>query len=249
MQARMSSTRPLTTAARTAGHRTVVLTTLLAALMALSALHPVTADAKESSKSTYSGVAASTYWTQQDNTEVGTTQFGNTHVGFLNAEQTSRDYVNVWGYIEDYDCEPGQEPGHGGGHGFAEEPEPGQPKNGCTHLGERYLENSGDLKLTVDKKLSTATLKGTMLVYGGFHGEGGVVGRPLANITWTGVGTTVKSRYTSQWSDGTSRYSHTYRSTERDATMSGELGPMGFDPALSGGRISSFTSSSSFRSR
>lgn len=234
--------------ARVVRHRTVVMASLLAAMMALSALNPVAADAKESSRSSRSGVAASTFWTQKDGTKVGTSPFGNTHVGFLNAEQTVRDRVDAWGYIEDYDCKPGQEPGHGGGHGFAEEPKPEKPDNACKPLGTRYLEGSSDLRLTVDKKLNTATLKGTLIAYGGFHGEG-EVGRPPANVAWKGVGKTFTSRYSSQWSDGTTTYTDSYRSAARQATMGGRLGPMGFDPALSGGKISQFSSSSSYRAR
>lgn len=236
------------TGARPRRHRGAMLAVLLTAAMALSALNPLAADAKESSRSTYSGVAVSTDWTQKDGTEVGTTPFGNTHVGFLNAEQTTKDQVWAYGWITDYDCLPGEQPGHGGGHGFDDEPEPEEPKDGCIYLGERYLEGSDDLQLNVNNKLGSATLKGTLIAYGGFHGEG-VVGQPVANIIWTAAGNTFKSRYTSRWTDGTTTYSDSYRSTGRNAVMGGTLGPMGFDPALSGGTMSIFTSSNSFRAR
>lgn len=191
---------------------------------------------KESSR------AAQTFWTQVDGIPTGSSELGNVHVGELYVYEVSSGKGDVFAWIDDFDCEPGELP-DGGGHGFEEE-EP----SGCEYVGSRVAEGFG-LTFTVDKKLTTARLTGRLTVYGGGHGDGGVIGRPQADIIWSGVGSLIKQSSTWTYDDGTSTYSDRYRSTDRNAVMSGILGPMGFDPELSGGQISKFTSMSKGRTR
>jgi hypothetical protein len=212
-------------------------------VVAATALAMTAVPALAGSKSLYkeSSQAAQTFWTQVDGIPTGSSPLGNVHVGDLYVFQTSPGKGDVFAWIDDFDCEPGKLPG-GGGHGFEEEP------SGCQYVGSRVAEGYG-LIFTVDKKLTTARLTGQLTVYGGGHGEGGVIGRPQADITWNGVGGLIKQSSTWTYNDGTTTYSDRYRSTDRNAVMSGILGPMGFDPELSGGQISKFTSMSKSRTR
>jgi hypothetical protein len=214
-------------------------------VVAATALAMTAAPALAGSKSFYkeSSRAAQTFWTQVDGTPTGA-PLGNVHVGELYVYQTSTGLGDVFAWIDDFDCELGKLPG-GGGHGFEEEEE--EP-SGCEYVGSRFAEGYG-LSFTVDRKLSTANLSGQLTVFGGGHGEGGVIGTPMANITWTGVGALIKQSSTWTYNDGTTTYTDRYRSTDRNAVMSGDLGPMGFDPELSGGQISRFSSMSKSRTK
>lgn len=230
---------------RTARAASLLLVVALAAAL-LVALTPA-AEARSSSTYRVTGRAASTEWTQVDGTPVGSSPFGNVHVGWLSAEETSRGKAVVFGWIADFDCEPGQLPGHG--HEIVFEDEEPEPEPGCVHVGARSLEG-WDIPFTMDRKLQSATLKGRLVVYGGGHGEGGdVVGRPMADIVWTGTGTTSKGRYTSRWVEGSTTYTESYRATYRNGAMGGTLGPMGFDPDLSSGWLTTYTASSRTRTR
>ena len=215
---------------------------LLVAFIAtlLVALAPA-ADARSRSTYSTSGRAANTNWTQVDGTPVGSSPVGNVHVGWLSAEETSKGKAVVWGFIMDFDCKPGELPGHFGEFAFEEgEPEP-EPEPGCVHIGARDI-SGWNIPFTMDKKLGTATLKGRLEVVGHGPNGGPVVGRPMADITWSGIGDTSRERYTSRWSEGGMTHSDTFRATARQATMGGTLGPMGFDPDLSGGWLVQYLS-------
>lgn len=216
--------------------------TVLLIAISILALTASPVMAKSMSMYKQSGRAVQTFWIQVDGTPTGS-QFGNVHVGDLYAFQVSTGKADAFGFIDDFDCEPGKLP-NGGGHGIDEGEEP----SGCVFVGSRYAEAYG-LSLTLDRKMTTANLKGQMKVYGGGHGDGGLVGRPNANITWTGTGPLFKQRSTWSWTDGRTTYTDRYRSTDRSAVMSGTLGPMGFDPALSGGFMSDFSMMSKSRTR
>lgn len=211
------------------------------ALLLLMTMAPTPAGAKSSFMSRTSGAAADTFWTQIDGTEAGTSPFGNVHIGWLYAYEMAKGRAEVFGAIEDYDCEEGEVPG--GGH-FEDEEEP--EGDFCDFKGFRWIEGY-DIPFSIDKKLTQARLTGTLTVYGGGHGDGGVVGQPPADIVWSGVGTVTSERHTYRYKDGDSTESGTYRASIRSATMSGHIGPMGFDPDLSGGSITNFKSS--YRSR
>lgn len=115
------------------------------------------------------------------------------------------------------------------------------PAGDCVHVGIRTGESDG-IDISLDEKLRTATATGFLLVYGGGDPHGGdpgqVVGRPRVDVVWTGVGDLGKGESSGSYKRGPQKWSYSGASTDRAATMSGILGPMGFDPALSGGTIS-----------
>lgn len=211
-------------------------------VVAATVLAMTAAPAFGGSRSLYkeSSRAAQTDWIQVDGTPTGSA-LGNVHVGFLYAYETSAGKADAYAYIDDYDCKPGELP-DGGGHVFEKKP------SGCEYVGSRVAEGYG-LTFKIDKKLTTARLTGQLTVYGGGHGDGGVIGRPQADIVWKGVGGLIKQTSTWTYNDGTTTYSDRYKSSDRKAVMSGTLGPMGFDPDLSGGFISKFTAMSKSRTR
>jgi hypothetical protein len=231
----------------TGGRRTALVSTALAAALLLTALTPATADARSFYNYRESGRAAQTDWTQVDGTEPGTSPFGNVHVGYLEVREAGKGKGEVWGKITDFDCEPGELPGHGG-HGFIDEDDDFEEPGGCVYVGSRWVEGYG-LAFSVDKKLTQATLQGQLTVYGGAHGDEGPVGQPMADIVWTGDGATWSSRFSETYTDGntTSTYRGTY--TYRNATMGGTMGPMGFDPELSSGSIREYKVSERSRTR
>ena len=208
---------------------------LVAILITLLA---VPASAASRSVSHNTGRAATAQWTQIDGTEYGTTPFGNVHIGYLYAYEMTSGQAWVSAYISDFDCPQGAEPGFGHGDG-----------GGCEYLGERYGDGA-NMALTLDRKLTKATLSGQMVVYGGAHGaEWTQLATVPVNITFDGQGSLARSASTYRWSDGTSTYSGRYTSQVRTAVVSGNIGGMGFDPALSGGTLESFKSFDMSRSK
>lgn len=188
-----------------------------------------------------SGMNADASWTQYDNIPVGEGTFGNVHVGWLSVYSTGQDKGEGSMYIDDFDCEPGQEPW--GGHGEEEEP-------GCAYIGSRFGWASG-LDFTMDRKLNQAHVTGSIELFGGGHGEGdgGPVGTPGINVTWTGIGDTARVTSTFRWVEGGTTYSDRYRASYRPATLTGNIGVMGFDPATSYGSMSVFNARSQSRTR
>lgn len=185
---------------------------------------------------------------------------GNTHIGNAFAFSTSTGLAMVHGQIADLDCPVDFIPPFGGGHGgfqaFVEDPEPPEPpENPCTHIGFRQIFGDG-IPLSIDRKLTSARLGGpgvTIGIYGAGDDPHGGPGELIANVpintVFTGIGATAKSTFTSTWSDGVSSYSSRYSSTDRQAEMSGILGPMGYAPGLSGGFMSSYREMSRGRTR
>jgi hypothetical protein len=223
-------------------NRKIAVFVALVAGMVGSLAAPSLAASRFFSKTT--GTTADAYWTQVDGTPVGTGPFGNVHIGFLYAYEMSDDYVDVFAYIDDFDCPPGQLPGDGG-HGIVDEP------GGCAYIGSRF--GSGqDMVLTIDdRRLDSAHLVGSLVLEsGGGHGEGGqVVGNPPVDITWTGAGNLAKGRSTYRYTEGGTTYSFSERSTYRQASLDGYIGAMSFDPDLSGGSISHFSNTSKERTK
>ncbi len=209
--------------------------TTVAALLAASASP---ADAGSRSNSRWSGQNASAWWTQQD--EVSG-PFGNLHVGSLYAYSTTKGKGDAYAFIEDWDCDPGEVPGW---PGHDEEP----TEDGlCDWVGFRWGEGY-NMSFTVDRKLNSATLSGQLTLSAGGHG-GGPAGQPMVNMRWTGSGDVTSSTSTYRYRDGGSSYSESYRSSWRQATVSGTLGAMGFAPDTSGGSISSFDMRSRSRTK
>lgn len=241
----LSSNQP----AAPARHRTGVAAAAVTLALLLLGVGAAPADARSSFMSRTSGSSAETYWTQVDGVEPGTSPLGNVHIGSLYAYETTRGQAEVYGSISDWDCPVGELPWDGGPHdassqAWEEEP----PPSNCQWKGSRFIEAYG-IAFMVDKKLTQARLTGTLTVYGGGHGEGGVIGRPYADIIWTGVGGVFTDKHTYRYRDAGTMEASTWLSSNRSATMGGILGPMGFDPDLSGGSISSFRTSSKFRTR
>jgi hypothetical protein len=232
----------------TGGRRTALASAALAAALLLTALTPGTADASSFYQSRESGRTAQAEWTQIDGTDPGSGPFGNVHVGYLDVRETSKGKGTVWGKISDFNCAPGELPGHGGGHATFEEDGDFEEPGGCSHVGTRWIEGY-DLAFAVDKKLTMATLQGQLTVYGGAHGEEGTVGQPMADIVWTGDGATWSSRFSETYTDGNTTSTYRGTSTQRDATMGGTMGPMGFDPELSWGSIGEYRVSERSRTR
>ena len=225
--------------------RISLLSALVATVIGLTAAPSAAGGNKYFSKTT--GLTADAYWTQIDGTPVGTGQFGNVHIGYLYVYAMTDNYVDVFAFIDDFDCEEGEDP-YGGGHGFVEEEEP-PVEGGCDYIGSRFGYGQ-DMSLTVGSKLSEAHLTGTLVVEsGGGHGGGTVVGNPPVDITFTGIGDLGKGRYTYRYTEGGVTYSSSERSTFRQATVDGYIGAMTFAPDLSGGNITQFSSTSKERSK
>lgn len=196
------------------------------------------ASAAEMYLSKTSGTNASASWTQNDETPVGG-QFGNVHFGWLEVYSTSQGMGDAFIYIDDFDCEPGLTPY---GHGEEEE------GNGCVYVGTRWG-NGYDLAFTMDRKLNSAQVVGSVELFGGDpHGGGGLIGAPQVNVTWTGIGSLSTNTYSYRWVQGGTTYTDRYRGTGREAVLSGNIGAMGFT-SDSHGWMSSYRSQSAQRSR
>lgn len=194
--------------------------TCLAVLVAATALTaPAAAAAPPSSTaSKTNGGSASVQWTEVDLGDALRLP-GNTHVGYLGVYQQP-GWTDVYGSIDDYQCEPGQTlpVGHG---------TPGP--DDCALTGTRFLTaDPGAVAFTADARTGTARLTGALLVKNGGHGDGSVLARPPADITWTSIGGTYSFTRTDSWSDGTTSYSSRVRGTGFDAEVSGWIGAMGF---------------------
>ena len=181
-------------------------------------------------------------------------------------DRQTYDELFAYAQILDFDCPVGVLPPTGGGHGegpvidvadpAAVRPaeleqavadvvaqlavvEP--PAGECVHIGVRTGQQDG-LTIEIDRNLGTATAKGFLLMYAGgdpHSGEPGqVVGRPPVNAVWTGIGDVGTGESSGSYRRGSERWSYEGSSRDREATMSGILGPMGFAPGLSGGYMS-----------
>ncbi len=216
----------------------------LVLVVALAVLGAVATPSSASSRffSKVTGLSVDAYWTQIDGTPVGSGPFGNVHVGYIYAYEMSDNYVDVFAYIDDFDCEEGQSPNFGHGE---------EGEDACVYMGSRYGYGE-NMELTLGgKKLESAHLSGSLVLSsGGGHGdEGAVVGNPAVDMTWTGVGEVAKGRYTYRYSEGGTSYSFSERSSYRPASVDGFIGAMTFDPDLSGGYLSQFSNTSKERTK
>ena len=194
-------------------------------LAAVTFVAPAGAAPPDTFSSRTSGGQAYTQWTEYDaGDQLGLP--GNVHVGFLSVYQQP-GFTDVFGTVEDYNCDEGEVPG-GGGH-F--EDEPGEDPDGlCEFLGVRFLSGYGTTTFSVDVKSGTATLTGTLEVSSGGHGEPGeTLGQPPVNMTWTATDGTYSFRRTESWSDGTASYRSRVTGSGFEAEISGAIGRMGFD--------------------
>ncbi|MDH4117276.1 MAG: hypothetical protein OEX04_01045 [Acidimicrobiia bacterium] len=197
----------------------------LAAAVALFIVPSVVSAAVD--KYRYDNSQAWAYWTQID--PVNADGIVGWHFGYINAYQFDSEgeggiYVDAW--IEDAFCPEGVEPYSGGGHG--EEP----VDDPCTY-GFRYgYSENATLEIT-GRKLDSARMTGTLILSDGHGGD--PVGMPPFDITLTGVGNTwtSQSMYRDRYQGGMGMSRD--RWTQREATVTGFIGPMGFAPDLSGG--------------
>lgn len=175
---------------------------------------PASASTKFMSKD--SGEFASVQWTEYGAIpNVG----GNVHTGYLDARGNSRS-LEAFGFVEDWDCDPGEFP-YGGGHG--EEGEEG----GCDFVSFReFYGDESQLTLTVDRKLDSGRLTGTLSAFDSHGGTSG--GGPSLDITWTGVGSVYSSKWSESFTADGIRYRSTYSDTNREAVVTGQIGAMGF---------------------
>lgn len=187
----------------------------LAPVIAVSAVG--TANAGESWTYRASGINAGTEWVEFGTLPGGVP--GNAHVGSLWIDQSSSN-VEVDGKVADWTCPEGERPPGGGGpHAEHEEPE-----TNCEFEGFRFI-SGGDVTFTMDRKLNTARLTGTLFVE---NHDGGNSAAPPVDMTLTGVGSTSKSVETYRSTEDGSRYQYRYTTQSRKAGIDGFIGAMGF---------------------
>lgn len=165
-----------------------------------------------------SGSFAETTWLEMGELPGGVP--GNAHVGHLRVEGDKNPWV--FGEIFDWTCPDGVlPPMYGGGHG--EEPPPTE----CVMETQRFLYSPGPVTLTVDRKLAKATLTGALAVD---NHDGSTGAQPMADITWTGIGTAATSTTYEKFTDDSgNRFTTRRTETAREGTVSGSIGSMGFD--------------------
>lgn len=176
---------------------------------------------------------ADAYWTQIDEPVDGIVGY---HHGNLSVYAMD-DYVDVWVFIEDVYCPEGVEPGHGGGHGEfifeGDEPLEEEPyEDPCEYS---YREGYGaDMTFEMSgNDLASAHLTGDLTIFGGHGGD--ELGVVPVDMTWTGEGSTWKSMFMGQDRGEFGFFMFRDRSSNRGASVDGNIGPMGFNPDASGG--------------
>jgi hypothetical protein len=171
-----------------------------------------------------SGVQVSTTWLEVGELPAAANAPGNAHFGELWVDDLGNGRASVFGTVYDVECEDGVAPQLPvGGHG-----EPAPEDGPCRLLGIRFVDGD-QVAFTVDKKLTTAKLTGTLAVGSG-HGEG-PTSAPAVSITWTGVGNTYSERRSGTTVDEYGTYTYRYDFTGRDADVGAgsRIGPMVFD--------------------
>lgn len=197
-------------------HVSVALPAVLALAFGVSSAVPASASSMYFSKS--SGTMASASWLEVGELPGGVP--GNIHFGYLTIEDLGNGNAQIWGEVYDLTCPEGVIPeGPGGGHG---EEEPSESP--CIDEGARFIEG-GDTTFRMDRKLSQATLTGTLNVFG----HDGPSGAPAVDMTLTGIGSAYKSTESGTWTDEFGTSSYRYSFSGRDAAVSGNIGAMVFD--------------------
>ncbi len=213
---------------------------LIGALVALLVIPMVVNAAVE--KYRYDNTQAWVYWTQIDEpTAEGIVGW---HFGYLSVYQYDSQGENgvfAWIDISDAYCPEGVEPWSGhGGHGE-------EPKDDPCNYDSRFG-HSEDAKIEIiGKKLDGARISGQLQIFGGHGGD--PVGSPRFSIQLSGVGSTWTSQgmWRDRYQGGMSMYRD--RWTNREATVTGNIGPMGFAPGLSGGGFGTSTGFSLWKSK
>lgn len=191
-----------------------------------------------------SGTTVSTSWLEAGQI-VGVA--GNWHFGELFVEATSRGRAQAFGTVFDVTCPDGvapQNPGGHGGHGF-DAPPPEEPA--CVLEGIRFLDAApSQLTMSLDRRLTTATLKGRLSVG---DGHGASTAGPAVDVVLNGVGSTYSGTESGTYTDEYGTYTYRYSFTGRDAVVAdgSRIGPMVFDDEpgeSSTARMGTFRSSS-----
>ncbi len=200
-----------------------------AAMTAVVAL-PSPALAADMSFSRSSGTVASTTWLEMGELPAATGVPGNAHFGDLQVEDLGRGRARAFGIVYDVQCEEGVTPYlPGGGHGEPVPPTEKEPAEQCTLELVRFIEGGSGLTFSIDRKLTKATLTGSLAVNSG-HGQG-PTGTPAVSITWNGVGAAYSSTESGSYTDDYGTYSYRYSFTGREAVVASgsRIGPMVFD--------------------
>lgn len=200
------------------------LATVTASAAALAVVVPSPALAGDLFFSKSSGTQVSTSWLEVGTLPAAANAPGNAHFGELWVDDLGNGRASVFGTVYDVQCEDGVTPYLPGGGHATPAPEDGP----CRLLAIRFVEG-GQVTFTVDKKLTTAKLTGTLAVGSG-HGEG-PTSAPAVSITWTGVGNTYNERRSGTTVDEYGTYTYRYDFTGRDAVVGtgSRIGPMVFD--------------------
>lgn len=200
------------------------LATVTAAAAALAVVTSSPAMAGDLFFAKSSGTQVTTTWLEVGELPEGANVPGNAHFGQLWAEDLGNGRASVFGTVHDVQCTNGVAPylPEGGGHG-----EPAPADGPCRVLATRFIDG-GQVTFTVDRKLTTATLTGTLAVGSG-HGD--TTGTPAVDITWTGIGATYSERQSGTFVDEYGSWTYRYDFTGRDAVVSQDsrIGPMVFD--------------------
>jgi hypothetical protein len=200
--------------------RSLAVATTAAALSVVAAPTPALAGDMFFAKS--SGTIATTSWLEVGELPEAANAPGNAHFGDLFVEDLGGGRASVFGTVYDVECDGDELYNPGGGHGAPD------PEGTCRLLGTRFIEG-GTVQFTIDRKLSSATLTGTLAVGSG-HGEG-PVGAPPVAITWTATGSSYSTRESGSYTDEYATWSYRYAFTGRDAEVASgsRIGPMWFD--------------------
>ena len=209
--------------------------TALVLTMAATVVAPASAGSSYLSKT--DGRNADANWTQDDGGPLGTTN-GNFHIGYIDAYGTSQNTADAYGFIEDFDCSPGQEP-------WGDE----NGDNACTYVGFREISGSG-LSFVMDRKLTSATLTGEATIYSYDDMDYPTAGVASSiDLTWTGTGSTSRTMSTYRYVENGTRYSDRFHSTSRQASLSGSVQNVTINPNTVWASLSTFKEQSSSRTK
>ena len=211
--------------------RRVCAVSITTAAMTAVVAAPSPAMAADMSFSRSSGTVASTTWLEMGELPAATGAPGNAHFGELQVEDLGRGRARAFGIVYDVQCAEGAKPYlPGGGHGAPVPPSEEAPAEACTLELVRFIEGGRDLTFSIDRKLTKATLTGSLAVNSG-HGEG-PTGTPAVSITWNGVGAGYSSTESGSFTDeyyGTYSYRYSFRGRDAAVAAGSRIGPMVFD--------------------
>lgn len=172
---------------------------------------------------------------------------GNVHVGNIEATSSGQ----VYGFVTDWTCPDGELPPYGGEEepipvdgGPGDEPLPPEPETNCVVEGSRDFWGE-DVAVDISKKLTGATVSGAVSVTT-WSEEGESTSTPgTVGLTFTGDGGATTS---TEYSKGDG-YVYKYESTQRSATVSGDVVGLSLDGADTWGLLVATKSYERFASK